>query len=158
MVFFLLFFLKKIYNKFVMLPKWRTSKNYLAKFGYVTNMILFYKKTGSFYNLYYLLELIIKIWWIWPIFSIKNHVHSLINIFFKSKFDKKKKKLYNLTKTFATRGDPKMRWLVAHCLDLKSPKAFKPKFKGLRLQHLINPMPPNIFNVHPHLKVNWCLS
>jgi hypothetical protein len=37
-------------------------QNYLAKFGYVPNMILFYKKTGSFYNLYYLLELIIKNW------------------------------------------------------------------------------------------------
>jgi hypothetical protein len=77
-----------------MLPKWRTSKNYLAKFGYVPNMILFYKKTGPFYNLHYLLELIIKIWRIWPIFSMKNHVHSFITIFFSKK--KKKKKAYSI--------------------------------------------------------------
>jgi hypothetical protein len=50
-------------------------ENKLAKFKYILDMEVGKKKTESLYILGYILELIIEIWRIWVIFSMKNPLH-----------------------------------------------------------------------------------
>jgi hypothetical protein len=56
----------------------------LAKFGYILDTQV--RKKKCFHILGYLLELSVKIWWIWVIFFMKNPLYRLKIIFFSSKF------------------------------------------------------------------------
>ncbi len=86
-------------SNFVMQLKWRSSIIWFSQIWLQLDMKL-EKKTGSFYILGYILELIIKIWWsgnlffkkksgkFWPFFSMENPLSSSKSYFSGQNFAK----------------------------------------------------------------------